>query len=262
MSFQPVIPFGGYSGWSFLKRTMARQQSALQQTPVAQRDEAYFRATIGKVTSASALVEDRRLLRIALTAFGLEGDLANRAFVQKVLDGDLGSSSALANRLADKRYLAMAQSFGFGTGQAQTTTSGFADKILAAYQQRSFEAAIGTQNDSLRLALNAERELTILANGTASANTKWYSIMGNKPLRSVVETAFGLPPGFGQLDLDQQVKTLKSKAQNLFGSPDVSALAQPAMMEKLIRNYLLRAEVGSGAGYSPAQAALQLLGRG
>ena len=43
MSFQPVIPFGGYAGWAFLKRTMASQQTALQSTPTNQRDEAYFR---------------------------------------------------------------------------------------------------------------------------------------------------------------------------------------------------------------------------
>ena len=43
MSFQPVLPMSGFAGWSFLKRTMARQQVAQQAVPAQQRDEAYFR---------------------------------------------------------------------------------------------------------------------------------------------------------------------------------------------------------------------------
>ena len=75
MSFQPVIPLAGYAGWTFLKRTMEKQQAALQATPANQRDEAYFRANVGKVNSAKELVADRRLLKVALTAFGLEADI-------------------------------------------------------------------------------------------------------------------------------------------------------------------------------------------
>ena len=78
MSFQPVLPLAGYAGWSFLKRTMARQQVAQQASPVQQRDEAYFREKIGKVTTAEQLVSDKRLLRISLTAFGLEADLISK----------------------------------------------------------------------------------------------------------------------------------------------------------------------------------------
>ena len=76
MSFQPVLPLGGYAGWTFLKRTIVRQQAVQQAAPEAQRDEAYFRSKIGKVATAEQLVSDKRLLRISLAAFGLEvGDI-------------------------------------------------------------------------------------------------------------------------------------------------------------------------------------------
>ena len=66
MSFQPVLPLTGYAGWSFLKRTMARQQVAQQASPMQKQDEAYFREKIGKVKTAEQLVNDRRLLRVSL----------------------------------------------------------------------------------------------------------------------------------------------------------------------------------------------------
>ena len=114
MSFQPVLPLAGYAGWSFLKRTLARQQVAQQASPVQQRDEAYFREKIGKVTTAEQLVSDKRLLRISLTAFGLEADQNSTAFIRKVLEGGTLKEGSLANRLADKQYQKFAAAFGFG----------------------------------------------------------------------------------------------------------------------------------------------------
>ena len=104
MSFQPVLPLTGYSGWGFLKRTMARQQAVQQALPVQQRDEAYFRDKIGKADTAEKLVNDKRLLRIALTAFGLEGDVNSKAFIQKILEGGTLKEGSLANKMADKQY--------------------------------------------------------------------------------------------------------------------------------------------------------------
>ena len=102
MSFQPILPLSGYTGWGFLKRTMARQQAVQQALPVQQRDEAYFRDRIGKVQTAEQLVSDKRLLRISLTAFGLEADVNSRAFIQKILEGGTLKGDSLANKLADK----------------------------------------------------------------------------------------------------------------------------------------------------------------
>lgn len=46
--------------------------------PKIRNDEAYFRAKIGSVKTAEQLVSDRRLLKVALGAFGLEADINNR----------------------------------------------------------------------------------------------------------------------------------------------------------------------------------------
>ena len=68
MSFQPVIPAGGYAGWTFLNRTREVQQSAFEASPQISRDVAAFEERIGSITSAEELVGDRQLLRVALGA--------------------------------------------------------------------------------------------------------------------------------------------------------------------------------------------------
>lgn len=111
-------------------------------------------------------------------------------------DGTL-KTDALANKLADKSYQKLSSAFGFGNfATPSTQISDFADKIIAAYRARSFEAAVGEQDGNLRLAMNAERELKELAAKSGSDNTKWYTVLGSTPLRKVFETALGLPQAF------------------------------------------------------------------
>ena len=81
MSFQPVIPAAGLAGWRFLERTYDAQFSAFNAAPELVRDTDYFAANITTVSSAEDLVSDRRLLRVALGAFGLENDIDNRFFI-------------------------------------------------------------------------------------------------------------------------------------------------------------------------------------
>jgi hypothetical protein len=261
VSFQPVLPLSGYTGWAFLKRTMSKQQAVQQALPVQQRDEAYFRDKIGKADTAEKLVNDKRLLRIALTAFGLEGDVNNTAFVRKILEGGTLKEGSLANKLADKQYQKFAAAFGYGDFSVpRTKISTFADEILTQYRARSFETAVGEQNNTYRLAMNAEREVGALAAKTSSDAAKWYTILGSEPLREVFQTALGLPDSFSSIDIDQQVSVLKAKTRAAFGSSDVSQFSDSARMEALTRRFLVRAEIKElGAGNSPAATALALL---
>ncbi|MFN4170935.1 MAG: DUF1217 domain-containing protein [Pseudorhodobacter sp.] len=261
MSFAPIIPMGGLAGWSFLKRTMDKQTRTFLAAPQRQRDEAYFREKIGSVTTAAELVSDRRLLRVALGAFGLDADINNGFFVRKVLEDGTLNDRALANRLADKQYRAFSSAFGFGDySTPRTKLSDFADGILKDYRERQFEQAVGTRNDDLRLALNAEREIARLARRDVTDETKWFTVMGNAPLRRVFEKALGLPSSFAALDLDRQLGELRDKVGRAYGDQSIAQFTDPAKMEKLLRNFLLRSEVQSmSLGFSPAAGALQLL---
>ncbi len=262
MSFTPVIPTGGYSGWRFLSRTLEAQQKVFDQTAVSRRDQDYFREKIGSVATSDQLLSDRRLLSVALGAFGLEDDIRNKAFLRRVMDDGSLKPDALANRLADKRYLALTKAFGFGDFDTpRTQLSDFADTILAKFRTQSFEAAVGGQNSDMRLALNARRELADLAARDQSANAKWFGIMGSPALREVFQTALNLPKSFAAIDIDQQLTTLRDRTEATFGSGSVDTFAAPDQVEKLIRLFLVRSEVAASS-VSGGTAALTLLRSG
>lgn len=259
MSFTPILIATGYSGWTFLKRTQASQRASLARDPELKRDEDYFRARIGQVKTADQLVGDRRLLKVALGAFGLDADIDAKAFIRKVLaDGTL-KTDALSGRLADKAYQKLSAAFGFGDfAVPRTQLSGFADEILKSYEARRFETAVGDQDNSLRLALNAQRELPDLAAKSSSEDTKWYTILGNTPLRSVVQGALGLPDSTAKLDVDQQLAIFKDRAQKLFGAATVSQFKDATKVETLVRRYLVKTEVDQSAATSGGHATAML----
>ena len=261
MSFQPVLPLSGYAGWRFLSGSLEAQQARHAADPSRARDTAHFREKIGQVTDAATLVADFRLLRVALGAFGLQDDLPNRAFIRTVLSQPVTDEGALVNRLADKRYRAFAEAFGFGGPlPPRTPLPGFADRILARYERQEFERAVGQQSEEMRLALTAARELPELASRGLSDSTSWLSVLGNPPLRKVFETAFGLSAATGTLDLDLQLKAFRAGAERLFGTAEFAGFAEPDRVEELIRGYTLRAEAAAGPSpLTPGFAALVLL---
>lgn len=261
MSFVPALPIGGYGGWRFLNRTLETQQAAFANSAQTRRDTEYFRERIGKIETAEQLVGDRRLLRVALGAFGLQDDLPNRFFIRKVLEEGTLEPRALANRLGDKRYAELSRAFGFDLGIPNTGLSDFPNRILRAYETRQFEIAVGTADENMRLALNARRELTELAGRDSSERTKWLTILGMPPLRQVFETTFGLPRSFGALDLDRQIGVMQQRSRSVLGAETVSQFRDPEKTEKLVQRFLVRSDLAAGniAATARGSAALQLL---
>jgi len=260
MSYIPAIPLSGVAGWRFLERTAGKQQEAFAKSAEVKREIAYFEEKIGAVTSAADLLADRRLLKVALTAFGLEDKIDQKAFIRKVLEEGTTAEDALAVKLSDPAWKNLSAAFGFGdSGGGKTGATGFAATIVSAYKARAFESAVGKADDTLRLAMNFKREMATLAT-EGDEGASWYKILGSKPLRQVFETAYGLPSAFVNIDIDRQRDILADKTDQLFGSDKLSAFADPAAVEKMITRFLARAQMAAGAsGTSSASAALTLL---
>jgi hypothetical protein len=262
MSFQPVIPQAGLAGWRFLQRTLDVQTASFDRRPDMSRDTTYFESRIGVINSAEELVADRRLLRVALGAFGLQDDINNRFFIRKVLEGGVLNENSLANRLGDDRYREFASAFGFGDLSIPSSKlSDFGSKIVTRYRQQQFELAIGQQNESMRLAMTAVRELSVLANGNESDRTKWFKVMGRPPLRKVMETTLGLPASFGKLDLERQLSVFQNRARSQLGFSDLKELMNADVMDKLIQRFLLRSDMLGQASKGSASVVLELLMR-
>lgn len=261
MSFAPILPLAGYGGWAFLQRTKAVQQTAFVRSPQMNRLAEHAQANLAKVNSAEALVADRKLLEVALGAFGLGEEINNKFFIRKVLESPLDDPKSLANKLSDRRFAKLAVAFGFGTpGGTPPRDATFANRVVEAWRTRSFEVAVGERDDTMRLAMNADRELAEMAISGATNNTMWYSVMGNPPLRKVLEGALGLPTSFGRLDLDRQMSEFKARARNTFGSDNLAHFSDPKAREDLVRKFLLRTEaLAAMTTITPASGALQLL---
>ncbi len=260
MSYQPVVPTGGLAGWNFLKRTQNRQTALFSRSPEMTRAVAYFRANIGAVRSARQLVLDRRLLQVALGAFGLDADLDKKFFIRKILEEGISNPRAMANRLSDRRYRRLAKAFSFDapTGAA-TGQPGFADRIIDAYKTRQFEIAVGKSDPPLRLAMNFRREIRTLAARDTGDRTGWYVLLASPPMRRVVEGALGLPRQFAGLDIDRQVDMLKSRFGTTIGVSRLSQFADDRKVEAVIRKYLVREGVQDPSTRQPGSTALELL---
>ncbi|NDR57883.1 DUF1217 domain-containing protein [Aliiruegeria sabulilitoris] len=259
MTFQPIVPISGYAGWIFLNRTLEAQQETHSESLQTNTD--YFAEHIGEVKTAEDLVSDRKLLTVALGAFGLDDDINSTFLIRKVLEEGVSNSDSLANKLSNQAYYNLSEAFGFGEEQpARTSLSGFADEIISAYNTVQFALDVGDQNEDFGLALNAKSTLPDIAESSVSNNAKWYSIMGSTTLRTVFETAFGLPSEFASLDIDEQLEIFKDKAEKRFGSDEVSQFSDPEKMDALVKTYLLRSEMSDiMQSVSASNTALMLL---
>lgn len=258
--FQPILPTTGYVGWKFLERTLSTQkQNYAESEPVVRATE-NFRNKISTIRNAQDLVQNRELLSVALGAFGLDDDIDNKFFIQKILQDGTVDTDSIANRLADKSYAALSSAFGFGDpGGPFTNLSGFADRIVAKYESKQFERAVGDQSTDMRLALSIQEGLSDITDQSKGEDARWFSVMGSTPMRTIFETALGLPSSMAQIDLDRQLTNFRARAEQVFGVGEVSDFQEPEMQEKLLRMFLIRSEANASSTLSSGSIALSLL---
>lgn len=259
--FQPAVPLGGYAGWKAFERTIDRQVEAYSSQSSVQRDLEYFHKHIGAVATVDDLIRDRRLLTIALGAFGLEDEIAKKAIIRRVLSDAPEERSALVNKMNDPRWRQFAKSFGIVDGsRAPAWPRSARDAIVSMYLERAFERAVGDQEASFRLAMNFRREIREIAGGANVERVGWVQILGRRPLRTVLEAALNLPQEIAQLDVDKQRAMFERKAMQTFGESSPRAFLDDANVELAIQRYFAVDSAASHqGGYLPGASALTLL---
>lgn len=267
MVFIPAVGPGGFAGFRLVERSAARQQAAFNRQPEIQRNVDYFRANIANVTSAEDLVRDRRLLTVALAAFGLSEEVNKQAFVQRVLEGGTTEGDALARRLGDPRYLEFARAFGFGdeiggssVGVSNVLRPAFRDDIVQRYQQLEFERAVGNVDTDIRLALNFRREIAALSRSEDADEIGVLRVLGNRPLQEFVTSALGLPSSLARLDVDRQQEIVENGLRRVFGESSITVFQDEANVESAVRRFfaIRQAQAGPTAS-TPGAGAITLL---
>ena len=164
MTYQPIVGNGGLAGWRLLQATTEKQRAAFERSPTVTRDAAYFQENASKVSSAEDLVKDRRLLSVALGAYGLGDELEKQAYIREILEGGTEERLSFANRVADPRFRALANAFDFGNtgGVAGLKGGEFASALADRYEDATGETLDISEREYISDALDAAANLDAL----------------------------------------------------------------------------------------------------
>jgi hypothetical protein len=260
--FQPAIPLSGIGGWKFLQATYTRQLESFTESPQIRNDRDYMLDKFSSSMSVEDFLKDKRLVRVTMTAFGLSGEEWKTGFIRKALDEVGDPESTFLPRLNNTKYTEFAETL-FPIDGKILLSSNQRAKIAVNYEAAAFQTAVGEVNDTMRLALNYQSEISTMVGSDSSDKAILYRILGDVPTRTVMETAFNLPDGISNLDLDRQADILKERITSVLGISDMSDLSTTAVTEKMIERFLAMDTIENGStSYSSASAALTLLSNG
>lgn len=291
MTFTPLIPSSGVAGWNFLQSTYDRQYDAFVKSGQLKSDSEYFVENIGKVKNSDDLLNDRRLLQVAVKAFGLEEEINYRALLQRALNEGTSASDALANQMNDERYVRFSDAFGFGPGASvQTTNAKSMQAIVDSFQQASFEEAVGDVDETMRTALFAKRamveifgepdeddrsNMSLREQALADFNEvldgleegddddpevlsieeKWQDILQQDVLTEFFSTALRITQSTAALSEDEAVALFRERATVLFGTDDPIQFFQGENRASVLTSYRSRAAVNGDASSDIAKTA-------
>ncbi|MCR9080574.1 MAG: DUF1217 domain-containing protein [Hyphomonadaceae bacterium] len=260
MVFQPVIPLSGFGGWNFLQTTYDSQLDTYSKSPQIKNDIDYFTEKFAEPMAVEDFLSDGRLRRISMTAFGLAGEEWKTGYVRTVLEEVQKPESTFLARLNNPQYSRFAEEMRPVDGKILLTLPNL-ERITARFAAEAFELAVGEQDNAMRLSLNYKDEITELVTDGASDQTVLYRLLGSVPVRTVLESALGLPTEMQQLDLDQQARILDEKMKSQFGLSSVQDLKDPDTIDRMVSRYVALDGLNrNAAATGPAATALVLLG--
>jgi uncharacterized protein DUF1217 len=184
-----------------ISKDINRALSTTAKKPDVSRDTEYYLAHIGNVTSIDDFLKDFRLFSYAMNAHGLTDMIYAKAFMRKVLTEGILDSNSFANKLTDPRFREFAGTFNFALlGSRATHTNAAQAGTATKYVQGVMEDDAGRQNEGVRLALYFTRQASSIRNP--------FSILADKALTQVVQTALGLPANISASNIDKQAAML------------------------------------------------------
>lgn len=258
--FQPVVPVSGIGGWRFLQSTYDRQLSSHSENPQIRADRNYLIGKLSQPISTEDFLNDKRLLRVALTAFDLGGEEWKRGFISKALTEAADPASTWLARLNNSKYTEFAKTFASSTGEINLSEAKV-QELAEAYNAAAFELSVGEVDESMRLALNFQSELPKLIGSGTNETAMLFRFLGDVPVRTVLETATGLPESMRKLPIEKQAEMLKGALQRTFGITNIADIAAPDKIDKVIQRFHALESVKSfNSGTSGAANALTLLG--
>ncbi|MBW8909551.1 MAG: DUF1217 domain-containing protein [Mesorhizobium sp.] len=175
-----------YLSYQLITKDINKSIDQVEQQPTVDRDTQYYLANIGKVKTIDDFVNNDRLFKYAMKAYGLEDMDYAKAFMVKALKEGVTDPDSFANKLTDKRYAAFVSAFNFAANGADATVYNKAQQPV-------------TSNYALQVKIGASQAgLSYYQSETAYYVTNISSVksvddlMGNSRLLTYAMAAFGL----------------------------------------------------------------------
>lgn len=224
--------------WKQLEKTGEQQRARWEKQPSVQREVAYAKDFASKVKNVEELINNRRFMNFALSAFGLESEVDKKGLLRKVLLSDLTDQNSYANRMNDPRFRELAQRLDLkAVGLANVKSEATLTSIELRYKKNEFEKAQGDAAPGLREAIYVKEN--------ASRMKSIYDVLGDRTMRAVMSKAFDIP-------LETAVQSVESQATAFGRKVDVEKFKDKRWVEKTIQIYLTKIDTetsqSSGAG--------------
>lgn len=257
--YQPAIPLSGIGGWKFLQATYSRQLESFSDTAQIRGDIDYMKTKLSEPMSVESFLDDRRLLRITLTANDLAGEEWKRGFIDKVLDEARDPESNFLDRLNNAQYTRFAETFAPIDGKVSVSPQ-TVETLAQQYEAAAFRVAVGEVDNNMRLSLNYQSAIVDIAGTAASDEAVLYRILGNVPVRTVLESALNLPSDMRNLPVERQADMLKDRLASSFGIRDLTNLASLEKIDQVLERFHAMEAIRQGPSpTAPGAAALALL---
>lgn len=231
--------------------TKAVGELKMDQAP-GKAESQYYDQTILTVSSVDDLLKNQRLRAYIVKAYDLATDITD-ATLRKILTSDPLDDRSFVNKSNNATYVALAADFNFNTdGTAARSAVAVAQNdddiaaTLGLYYRQTLEEDAGSQNEGVRLALYFERK--------ASSITSALSILADKALLQVVQTATGLPATMSLLDIDRQAELISNRI-------DIEDFKDPVKLRRFLTQFSAMHDVNNDSTSSSTSPAALLIGQ-
>jgi pyruvate/oxaloacetate carboxyltransferase len=207
-----------------------------------------FTQAVNSAKSVTQLLASPTVMKVLLTANGMQDQIGFTALATKALTSDLSNPKSLANVLTDTRWKTLAKSLNLAVnGLKGIQTPGVIAAIAAGYTKAVWE----TGEDAVAPGLSAALDFK----ARASTMTSIDQILGDRSIRSVVTTALRIPQQIAFQNLAAQENAISRRL-------DITKLQDPKFVETFAQQYLI-ANAGSASAVSaPDLTTLAIRGQG
>ena len=210
-----------------------------------------FAKGMDEVKSLDDFLDNSKLTDFILKSVGLDPKDYTKDTLKKIFTSDPDDPKSYLNAKADGKFKDIVADFNFDKDGNLTRSKlgtvqdkGALDRTQAAYIAQTLETQQGESNDGTRLALYFARQ--------APNITSLYTILGDKALFQVIQTAFSLPSQMSSMDVDKQVSMLQKFI-------DLKDLGDPKKIDKIVKRFTAMYDIQNSTTQAPA---LQILTNG